>query len=99
MGLSSADSPEDPGGGWGTLPSTQDPPQKEAKGQPCINRVTRRDGHIESPGWATRGGRLWYGPLEPIWAQTHTVPGWAWSGTLHSLVFKLFFFAFFFFFS
>lgn len=89
MGLSSADSPEDPGGSWGPPLQPENPPRKEAEGQPCMNRVTR-DGHMGSPGWAAQEGRLWYGPLEPGWARPTPMPGWAWSGTLHSLVFNFF---------
>lgn len=60
-----------------------------------MNRVTRQDGHMGSPGRATQGGRLWYGPLEPGWAQAHTR---ARLGLVQHFTFTGFlFFAFFFF--
>lgn len=95
MGLSSADSPEDPGRGLGAPPfPPENPPRKEAEGQPCIHRVTR-DGRMGSPGRAARGGRLWYGPLEPGWAQAHTH---ARLGLVRHFTFTGFFFVCFFFF-
>lgn len=72
-GLSSADSPEDPGRDWRTLPShLRPPPQREAEGQPCKNRVTGQDGHMGFLGRPPEGAD--FGMARGAWLDTGPHP-------------------------